>query len=506
MRPHHGRVIDRALPRLRPLLVVAFLAAAATACSTTDVPLPSGSGPAASGAPGSSATAEPLPSGMPANQLELARQHIKHVVIVMQENRSFDSYFGMYPGADGYPMANGVPTVCVPDPRAGGCVAPFHDANPINFGGPHHATAAQADIDGGRMDGFVAQAERGKKGCVTLLDPQCSVTETGVMGYKDRTDIANYWSYADHFVLQDRMFEPNASWSLPEHLFLISEWSALCAVKDDPASCVNALEDPEIPPGVGYGAKPSAPPPNYAWTDLTYLLFKGQISWGWYVFPGAQPDCTDGAATCPPVPQSATTPGIWNPLPWFTTVRQTGQLSSIKSMDRFFADTKDGNLPAVSWLMPSQEVSEHPPASVITGQAYVTAVVNALMSGPDWDSTAIFVAWDDWGGFYDHVPPPQVDENGYGLRVPGLVISPFARQGFIDHQVLSFDAYAKLVEDLFLGGQRLDPATDGRPDPRPGVREDASQLGNLLEDFDFGQPPRAPLILPTTWDPASLMP
>ena len=92
--------------------------------------------------------------------------------------------------------------------------------------------------------------------------------------------------------------------------------------------------------------------------------------------------------------------------------------------------------------------------------------------------------------------PPQVDVNGYGLRVPGLVISPYAKRGFIDHQTLSFDAYLKFIEDVFLGGQRLDPKTDGRPDSRPNVRENASQLGDLRQDFDFSQAPRKPLILP----------
>jgi phospholipase C len=140
-------------------------------------------------------------------------------------------------------------------------------------------------------------------------------------------------------------------------------------------------------------------------------------------------------------------------------------------------------------------VSEHPPGLVSAGQAYVTKLVNAAMRGKDWKSTAIFLAWDDWGGFYDHVVPPNVDRLGYGLRVPGLVISPYARKGYIDHQTLSFDAYAKFIEDDFLRSSRLDPATDGRPDSRPGVRENASQLGNLLGDFNFAQKPRRPLIL-----------
>jgi phospholipase C len=126
----------------------------------------------------------------------------------------------------------------------------------------------------------------------------------------------------------------------------------------------------------------------------------------------------------------------------------------------------------------------------------VTGLINAIMRSPDWTSTAIFLTWDDWGGFYDHVKPPRVDGNGYGIRVPGLVISAYARRGFIDHQSLSFDAYTKFIEDDFLGGRRLDPATDGRPDPRPDVRESLPQLGDLSADFDFSQAPLAPVLLP----------
>jgi phospholipase C len=131
------------------------------------------------------------------------------------------------------------------------------------------------------------------------------------------------------------------------------------------------------------------------------------------------------------------------------------------------------------------------------GQAYVTAVINAAMKSPDWDSTAIFVQWDDWGGFYDNVVPPPVDQNGYGLRVPGLVISPYAKQGDVDHQTLSSDAYLKFIEDDFLGGSRLNPKTDGRPDPRLDVRENVGILGDMVNDFDFAQAPRPPVLLPT---------
>lgn len=236
---------------------------------------------------------------------------------------------------------------------------------------------------------------------------------------------------------------------------------------------------------------------DYAWTDLTYLLHKANVSWAYYVAPGTQPDCDDDAASCAPVRQGAKSPGIWNPLPNFDTVQQDGQLSNIQSVNNFYTAAKNGTLPAVSWVTPNGKESEHPPALVSVGQTYVTGLINAIMQGPDWDSTAIFLAWDDWGGFYDHVVPPVVDENGYGLRVPSLVISPYAKQGYIDHQTLSFDAYLKFIEDDFLNSQRIDPRTDGRPDPRPNVREDASILGNLLADFDFSQTPRPPVILPT---------
>ena len=111
-------------------------------------------------------------------------------------------------------------------------------------------------------------------------------------------------------------------------------------------------------------------------------------------------------------------------------------------------------------------MSDHPPALISDGQTYVTGLINRIMRSPDWKSTAIFLAWDDWGGFYDHVKPPRVDYQGYGLRVPALMISPYAKQGYIDHQTLSFDAYLKFIEDDFLGGARLDPLTDGRPDSR----------------------------------------
>jgi len=443
---------------------------------------------------------------------------IKHIIVIMQENRSFDSYFGTYPGADGFPTRHGRFSVCVPNPARHRCDYPYHDPALVNVGGKHNAAAAVADIAGGRMNGFIAEAQK-----------TSGHIQTDVMGYHDAREIPNYWTYAKEFVLQDHMFEPDASWSLPSHLFTVSEWAATCS-SSSPSSCVNDDDQGNYSENSGGSvggslAKVIYPHINqrsatverivrerenhrprraslphstdYAWTDMTYLLYKHHVSWAYYVAPGTQPDCADDAALCTGQPQQGPgTPGIWNPLPNFQTVRSDHQEANIRSTSAFFAAARAGRLPAVSWIVPNKAESEHAPALASDGMSYVTQLVNAIMRSPDWNSTAIFITWDDWGGFYDNVRPPRVDQNGYGLRVPALVISPFARRGYIDHRILSFDAYNKFIEDDFLSSQRLDPRTDGRPDPRPTVRESVPILANLLADFDFNQPPRTPLLLP----------
>jgi phospholipase C len=427
---------------------------------------------------------------------------IKHVIIVMQENRSFDSYFGTYPGADGIPMKNGVPTVCVPNPE-GPCTRPYHDTADINGGGPHGESNAVADVDGGKMDGFVRQRDAAKSTCTDPDDPACVTVGTtpDVMGYHTAAEIPNYWTYAKDFVLDDRMFEAVKSWSLPDHLYMVSAWSARCKNRS-PTSCVNNIVGPygatQFDKAVDQELTEGKTSIDLAWTDITWLLFVHHVSWAYFVQKGVQPDCDDdGAETCAPVKQSATTPGIWNPLPLFGDVQADHQVKDIMALHDYFAMAKAGTLPSVSWITPSGPDSEHPPSSVHQGQAYTTAIINAAMKSPDWDSTAIFLSWDDWGGFYDNVVPPAVDQNGYGLRVPSIVISPYARRGYIDDQTLSSDAFLKFIEDDFLGGSRLNPKTDGRPDPRPDVREDEPILGNLVEDFDFDQAPRSPVLLDT---------
>jgi len=441
----------------------------------------------------------PERSPRPAGAAAIGIHKIKHVIVIMQENRSFDNYFGTFPGADGIPMKNGVPAVCNVGLLVKKCVKPYVDHHDVQQGGPHGAPHAVSDVDRGKMDGFIATAARDHAVCIRFANPDCSegpLNTTDVMGYHTQGDIPNYWSYARHFVLQDHMFEPNASWSLPEHLFMVSEWSADCKTHHA-SSCTNTdMPAPKPPSGNPTRVQPTAGSPIYAWTDLTYLLHRKNVSWGYYVTAGTEPDCRNAAQlSCVAVGQNSHTPGIWNPLPYFDTVRQDRQVRNVQSVSNFYAAAKAGTLPSVSWVVPSGDVSEHPPSTTSAGQSYVTSLIDAVMRGPDWSSTAIFVAWDDWGGFYDHVAPPAVDQNGYGLRVPGLVISPYAKTGYIDHQTLSFDAYVKFIEDDFLGGKRLDPKTDGRPDPRPGVRETASILGDLAKDFNFNQRPRPPLLL-----------
>jgi phospholipase C len=366
--------------------------------------------------------------------------------------------------------------------------------------------AAKSDIDGGKMDGFIInQLGNGHSDCRSVPEhPDCVangpsrlVDKPDAVGWHDAREIPNYWAYAKHFVLQDHMFEGVRSWSLPAHLDMVSGWSAVCTDPTDPMTCKTVLGNS----GGGYSnmrpANPKSRAIPYGWTDLTYLMKKAGVSWGYYVAPGTQPDCASGAATCIPKEQDESTPGIWNPLPGFQTVHQDGQLANIQTASRFFAAAKTGGLPNVSWIVPNGRNSEHPPASIADGQAWVTKIINAVMQSPDWSSSAIFLSWDDWGGFYDNVVPPRVNEQGLGLRVPGIVISPYARAGYIDHQQLSTDSYLRFIEDDFLAGQRLDPATDGRPDSRPFVAENQSGMGDLINDFDFSKPPRPPLILPT---------
>ncbi|MBV8927584.1 MAG: hypothetical protein JO152_00485, partial [Mycobacteriaceae bacterium] len=442
------------------------------------------------------------------------------VIIIMQENRSFDSYFGTYPGADGIP-----PGVCLPldvkNPNLG-CVVPFHDQHDINAGGGHGTPAGVADIDNGTtkalMDGFVSNQTyeylRGNCGDQARNPTLCNSLKIGtdqhdVAGYHTADEIPNYWTYAQNFVLQDRMFESARSSSLPSHLYISSEWAATCTDNTNALTCQTALNLP----------KPVRTT-QYPWVNLFQLLDANGVSWKWYLGSGSEPDCEDDAMDCGPQPlQQSTVPSIWNPAPYFASVKAQGPAylaAHNPTLDQFIVDAKANALPQVAWVIPSGDRSEHPPSGITRGMEYVTSLVNAVMASPAWASTVIFIAWDDWGGFYDHVAPPNVDRNasksapiqGYGLRVPGLMISPYARSGMIDHRPFSFDAYATFIEDIFLGSARLDPAQLLNPDHRPSIRDEVTSvtffdghsetIGNLLDELDFTQTPLPPLLLSTS--------
>jgi phospholipase C len=422
-------------------------------------------------------------------------EKIDHLIFIVQENRSFDHYFGTFPDADGIAFRrDGVPKDCIPDPVLGHCSRAYRSSTQFHNGGPHGHAAAVGDVNGGRMDGFIRVASAHEASCAhRRFDADCRPflgprLQPDVMSYVTRREIPNYWAYADRFVLQDRMFGPTDSWTLPAHLFLVSGWSASCTDRRDPMSCTSNIDLRDPGEQHRYGE-----PPIYAWTDITYLLNEQGVGWAYYV----------GVGTCVRSPCDeregpyGITPSGKNPLPGFVDVVQNRELGRIRTHEDFVAAARAGTLPPVSWLAPGNLASEHPGSgtSIRAGQRYVTKMINAVMRGPSWESSAIFLTWDDWGGFYDHVEPPRVDRNGYGLRVPGILISPWARAGTIDHQTLTFDAYLKLIEDRFLGGARLDPDTMSRPDPRPTVREEVEILGDLRDEFDFTQEPLEPLIL-----------
>ena len=413
---------------------------------------------------------------------------LDHLIFIVQENRSFDHYFGTFPGANGLPRRGGRVDVCIPNPKLGRCARAYRTTAQRALGGPHDDVASRIDVNGGRMDGFARAL--GAHTCFTSpFTPFCRQLtgpngQPDVVSYHTAETIPNYWKYARNFVLQDRMFGPQDSWTLPAHLYLVSGWSASCAHPKNVDTCRSDVDLGDPADVWTYGEEPV-----YGWTDITRMLDDEAVGWGYYVGDGT---CWD--PPCAPRQGGSSAPAR-NPLPGFVKTARTDLEDNILTHTRFRTQAANGNLPAVSWIVPYAGVSEHPngaTGTVRAGQAYVTRLINAVMEGPDWGTSAIFLTWDDWGGFYDHVKPPVVDVNGYGLRVPGIVISPYAKKGFVDHQTLSFDAFLKLIEDRFLDGRRLPK------EGRPRVRERVEILGDLRRSFDFTQDPRNPMVLDPT--------
>ena len=393
--------------------------------------------------------------------------NISHIVFIVQENRSYDNYFGTYPGANGFPS----PLPCLPSKwYPSKCYSPFLDHKANQIGGPYSSSYQLMDIDGGKMDGFEIAREREWKNSncnpfgngnvrglrlppASFVDdddevgPQLAKCTDDVMSYHDGTDIPNYWAYAQNFVLSDNFFESVHSQSHPAHLELFSGWAAKCKTLNPPD--VNSCAS-DANPGQIWG--PRFPVP-YLWTDITYLLYQNSVDWKVYLDGGLGP-----------LHDHATVGALWDVLPGFETVNQDGQVGNAENylLSDFFSDAAAGTLPPVSWVLPHYNDSEHPQASIYDGQAYTTSLVNALMSGAGWNSTAIFIVWDDMGGFYDHVPPPfNFDVLGLGIRTPALIISPWSKTNYVDHQLCSTDCYLKFIEDTFLGGERMSQA--GRP-------------------------------------------
>jgi len=380
---------------------------------------------------------QPLPPPVAPPGLE----KIQHFIFIMQENRSFDHYFGTYPGAEGLPSG-----ICVPNPAGGQCVAPYHDTAVVNQGGAHNWADALRCIDNGMMDGVIAGS---------LVKPG------DVMGWHDYHELPNYWDYARLYVLQDRLFESITSYSLPAHLYMLAAQSG------------------------GYIGTGQARPQSYTFQEITNLLGSGKIEWKYYVNRGPTAGAADGGVAN--VDADETTYSFWNPLPAFPSVKNDPtQFSRLTNATQFYTDVQNGTLPQVSWIIPNSSLSEHPPASIATGQNYVTSLVNAVMNSALWNSTAIFLSWDDWGGFYDHVVPPKVDQYGLGIRVPGLVISPYARQGYVDHKTYSFESWLRIIEERF----GVSPMT-GRD----------NTANDMIDAFDFTQQPRPPVILDANGSP-----
>jgi phospholipase C len=399
--------------------------------------------------------APPMPAGL---------DKIQHFIFIMQENRSFDEYFGTYPGADGIPQG-----VCLKNPYGGPCVAPYHDTSDVNRGGPHGADNSVADINGGKMDGFVieaykAEADLGNQPCMPT-EKTCAPGQDprDVMGYHDYNEIPNYWNYAHEYVLQDRMFESVGAFSLVAHLYMLAGQSGGYMDNDD-----------------------QTPPTEYDFPEITELFAGNKIDWKYYVTSGTEPDTEDAHVVGNETEreQNPDKYTLWNPLPAFPKVQNDPtQRSRLVDTSQFYEDAKNGTLPQVSWVVPSGAVSEHAPSSVRVGMAYVTGLVNAVMQSPEWSSSVIFVAWDDWGGFYDHVAPPQVDQYGLGIRVPSFVVGPYVKEHYIDHNTYSFESWLKLTEERF----GVVPMTS---------RDTAA--ADMLDAFDFTQKPRPPLILSAT--------
>jgi phospholipase C len=396
-----------------------------------------------------SVSRKPAPSASPAQAAEVFNSKIHHVIWIIQENHSFDNYFGTFPGANGFP-----PSTCVPKlPGSNKCVAPFHLPKGAPFCDLDHSwQIAHAAYDNGRMDGFV-----------------WAEGSPYTMGYYDARDIPNYWSYARHYTLCDNFFSSLNGPSFPNHAYTVAAQSG--GVINNTFT-LKQLEDA------------TDDPDGFSFASMVDLFTKANVSWKYYV--EAVPTSAGGPNAKPglwyPDPKEF---NLWNPLPGFKAVRDDpAKMAHLVALKEYFQDLKRGTLPEVSWIVPKFSDSEHPPEScgpVTQGMWHVTKLVNALMRSPYWKDSVIFLTWDDYGGFYDHVTPLLVDAYGYGPRVPTIVISPYAKRGHISHHIYDFTSTLKFIEVRWSLGYLT-------------ARDDRAR--DMADCFDFSQPENSPLIIP----------
>ncbi|HET7010207.1 MAG TPA: alkaline phosphatase family protein [Anaerolineales bacterium] len=378
-------------------------------------------------------------SPAPPAQVEPATP-IRHLIVVMQENHTFDNYFGTFPGADGIP-----PGTCMPvdpnDPLNSECVEPFPIRDLPVQDLDHSRRTFELQYNDGAMDGFIfALDERNQDGRLA-------------MGYYDDQELAYYWNLAEEYVLFDRFFSSAGAGSFLNHVFWVT------------AGPGNGRDKP-TPEGMG----------DYP-TIFDRLQAAG-ISWKFYIDnyePGLDHrDLVEGR----PRPAQVE----WVPLLSMPRYLEDPELySRIVDLDEYFEDLRAGTLPAVSYVK-FIGASEHPPGGLQAGQQATRAMIQALMQSDSWESSAFLLTYDDWGGWYDHVAPPQVDEEGYGFRVPALLVSPYARQGFIDHTTLDYTSILRFIEDNW----SLEPLT----------ARDAF-ANSIAGGLDFSQPPRPPHLVPS---------
>jgi phospholipase C len=376
--------------------------------------------------------------------------NIRHIVFIIKENRSFDHYFGTYPGADGATFGRISTGAVIP-------LAHAPDRVPCDPG--HFWQSAHTAVDGGKMDRF------------DKIIPNCLLSDGQTFlpySQMQRQDIPNYWEYARNFVLADRMFSSLEGPSFPNHLYTVAATSA--GAINNPGGLTKPVSwgcDSSAGATVGVMAADGTITQQYPCFDmqtLADLLENAGISWRYYA------------------PGRGQSGYVWSALDAVRHIRMSSLWQThVISDTQFVTDARAGNLPAVSWIVTKGDQSEHPTSSTCVGENWTVAQINAIMQGPDWDSTAIFVTWDDFGGFYDHVPPPKVDKFGFGIRVPLLIISPFARRGVVNHTQYEFGSFLAFVERRF----RL---------PNLGGRD--ATANTMLDSFDFFGPPRRPLVLP----------